>query len=104
MASVEFTQFVRPGGKRRSIKLTVDDTTLAKASALESAGYNFEAEVLSDNRTVSFEVCKEDSDGEAIVLANKLVVNGTEVPGTVQELIDEAYAMLPKRLQKRHHG
>jgi len=91
MPTVEFTQFLRPNGQRRTIDLTVDEETRGKAGLLQEAGYDFEAEILSDDRTVSLEICKEDEEGEVETLALKLVPNGPKVQDAIQDLVDEAF-------------
>lgn len=84
---IEFTQFLRPHGERKTVTIERGTEVEGKAKALKAAGYSFEAEVLPDG-LVHFEIVS--ANGE-VILASELVPNGPEVPPAVDRLVREAH-------------
>jgi hypothetical protein len=87
---MKFTQFVRPHGRQEQITIDRPEDVERLAGEMANAGIRFEAEVLRDG-TVSFEICREDADGENETLAMCLVSNGPRVPSAVDALVREAH-------------
>lgn len=93
--SIRFVQYKLPHGRKEAKWIERDGETLTKARAIEAVGYEFEAEILRDYRTVSFEVINaSDSDD---VIASALVENGPGVPAAVDQMICAAFAELNRR-------
>jgi hypothetical protein len=82
---VVFTQYLRPNGRAVRVWIERGEETVRKASEVAARGYTFEIEELED-RTVSMTV--EGRDGPVSI---RLCPNGPRVPGTVDELINEAH-------------
>jgi hypothetical protein len=101
MPSVEFTQFLMPNGRQKKIQLTVDEATAAKADIIAGEGYRFEIEMLSDMSTISIEICKTARCGENLTLSSALEKNGPAIPVAIKLLIEEAFEMLPKKVQAK---
>ena len=83
--AVQFTQYLRPHGKRQLIEIDLDEATEKKAQEIKAAGLCFECEVLGDDITCSFTV----TDGlRGVDVDIRLATNGPEVPIKVAELIN----------------
>lgn len=93
--SIQFTQYMLPSGRRHPQWIERTGDTLAKARAIESAGFVFEAEMLRDYRTVSFEVLHGFDREDTLALV--LVENGPAVVGAIDKLINEAFDALQSR-------
>lgn len=91
MPLVEFTQFVLPNGNRKRTWIDRPKPVADKANALQVVGVRLEIEVLTSGM-VNMEamVCLPDRLDDKI-LSGKLVANGPDVPGKVDELIEDAY-------------
>ncbi len=99
MKPVKFTQYLRPDGRRKTIRLQVPDEIGAIAEQVVAAGYHFDAEVLMDEKTVSFtcEPDEPDEDGEDQPIASELVENGPGVGEAVHRLFAEALRVIEGR-------
>jgi|SRR6478609_8136340 len=86
MHKIPFTQFLRPNGRRELIHMpTSDDELFAKANKIIEAGYEFQAEVLSDDITCSFTITHPE-DGDVAI---KLCANGPQTLAAVNDMITE---------------
>lgn len=81
--SVEFTQYLRPNGRKQLIYIELDEETEDKAEQIIAKGLTFECEVLSDDITCSFTI----TDPEEGDLDIELCPNGPRVPDAVKRLI-----------------
>ena len=92
---VEFTQYLRPDGRRRSESIDRPPKIEQLANKFMEAGGRYECEVLTDNITVSltavFMVNGEEQD---IVI--KLCPNGPNIPDKVDQLVQESIEYLNK--------
>jgi hypothetical protein len=88
---IPFTQYLRPNGKCEETSIERSAEIEDMAREIIAAGFVFEAEVLTDDRTVSLTVAnRKDEEGVAIVL----VQNGPEVGDAVDRLVLKAHALL----------
>jgi hypothetical protein len=86
--AITFTQYHLPDGHKTLEYIDMPEDVEAKASAVIEAGYEFDAEILT-NGVVSF-TCMNKSDDEDCV-AIELSANGPTVPSAVASLIETAY-------------
>lgn len=96
MIPVKFTQYLRPDGRRKAITLQVPDFVGEMAMKVTAAGYHFDAEVLQDEKTVSF-TCEPDEpgeDGDDQPISMELVENGPGVGEAIHRLVAEALAVI----------
>lgn len=84
MPLIEFTQYLRPDGRKNPVSIDRPGPVYRKAKDIVRAGYRLECEVLNDETTVSLTITN-DRDGD---VACELVPNGTEVPNAVDRLIE----------------
>lgn len=80
---VEFTQFLRPNGRKKPVFMPTSKTAADKAEEIKSAGYKFEVEVLTTGHvsaTIADPIKEED-------LAIVLVPNGTGLSESVSKMI-----------------
>ncbi len=96
MMALRITQYLRPDGRRKLITLKVPDHVGEQAARVVAAGYHFDAEVLSDEKTVSFtcEPDEPDDDGEDEPIAAELVANGPDVAAAIRRLVAEALRVI----------
>lgn len=95
---IRFIQYMRPNGRKEEQWIERDGEILAMARAIESAGFEFEAEILlayRDCPTLSFEVISASDSAD--VIASAIVENGPDVPGVVDDMIRAAFAELNRR-------
>lgn len=86
---IEFTQYLRPDGRKSQQFIQLDDETEKKAERIIQAGYRFEMELLRDERTVSLTITGYDPRiEEENDVAHVLCENGPEVPESVKKLIN----------------
>jgi hypothetical protein len=90
MNDIEFTQYLRPNGRRRKVYIKRPAAIVQKANQILALGYCFECEELMTGM-VSLTI----SDGEQD-LAIELCRNGPAVPETVDRLIEEFYGRQAK--------
>lgn len=91
---IEFTQYLRPNGRRTITRLPASVEACSMARALQKEGVRLECEVLSTG-VVSFTAELPGlGDDDDITLAHELVDNGPNVPSAVHDLIYEAYAAM----------
>ena len=91
MPNIEFTQYLRPAGRTRPMLIDRPEAIAQKAVEIIAAGYRLEVEELrSGDISLSIADDKEDADGE-------LCENGTEVPRTVDRLIERFHKTLKAR-------
>jgi len=83
---VKFTQYLMPDGRQQQVVIDRPNEVVDKADELNRLGFRFELEMLSDYRTVSLTVAKDDEDVEI-----ELCDNGPEIPAAVDRLIERAY-------------
>jgi len=92
--SIRFTQYMLPDGRKEPQWIERDGEVLAKARAIEAAGFVFESEVLRTG-VVSFEILHgKDSDDS---IAHELVENGPDVVAAIDKLIATAFAAIESR-------
>lgn len=90
---IPFTQYLLPRGERQSVTIQRPPAVEAQARAVIAAGMRFEAEMLSDYRTVSLTVVGPDDAGDVAIV---LVSNGPGVPAAVDQLVADAFRLLPR--------
>lgn len=83
--AIEFTQFLRPNGRRVPVEIDMPPDTEHKAEVIREAGGRFEIEVLTTGE-ISMEIVR----GEDKVLAGAICGNGPDVPIHVAKMIDAA--------------
>ena len=99
--SIPFTQFLMPDGRQEQVKINRPADIETMAHKVIRAGYAFEIEMLGDYATISMEVINKRER----VLSSALCHNGpTEpnklgVPDSVDKIVREAFAKIPKRFQ-----
>lgn len=89
---MNFTQFLRPNGRRKTVSISRSEEIEKKASDLEAAGARFEVEVLTTGQ-IFFEVVRPDpkNGGETESLASEICYNGPAVRGAVDRLVETAW-------------
>jgi hypothetical protein len=98
MADILFVQYLRPNGTRTDVVIDRPKPISDKAWAVIEAGGQFEAEALPMGM-VSFECINTniEEDEPGFYLATALCLNGPEVPGAVDRLVEEAYERLIRK-------
>lgn len=86
--SIPFTQYLRPNGRRASVKISRPEEVENKARAIMDAGFWFECEELTTGHA-SLTVTSRDQDE-----MHEIVPNGPEVPPAVDRLINRFYEQL----------
>lgn len=88
---MEFTQFLRPHGRRKQINITMSAKVELLADKCVEAGVRFEAEVLTTNQ-ISFTAELDDEDGEVDVLGHEICHNepGKTIPEAVEKVVRTA--------------
>lgn len=93
---MNFTQFMRPNGRRVPTNIHRPAEIEAKAVEIQLEGYVFESEVLM-NGLCSFECIHPTTEH---VIAHELCMNGPAVPEAVDKLVNAAYLFLfPEKVQ-----
>ncbi len=94
--ALRVTQYLRPDGRKKMITIQVPDHVGEQAARVVAAGYHFDVEVLSDEKTVSFtcELDTPDDDGEDEPIAAELVPNGPDVDDAIRRLVAEALRVI----------
>lgn len=90
MGSVEFTQYLRPDGRKRIVSVDLADEYSSKAKILKEKGCQFEIEELM-NGMIHMDCIYDDEP-----LSNKLCQNGPDVVNKVEELIVDSFQALKK--------
>ncbi len=85
--AIEFTQYLRPDGRKTTVYIKRHEDIYKKAKKLIDRGYKFECEQLTTGHA-SLTVADPEK-GEDIAI--RVVTNGPVVPHAVDSLIDEAY-------------
>lgn len=88
MGEIEFTQYLRPNGQPRTVRIVRSADVCEQAEELRSRGVVFAAEVLTTG-DVSFTA--ETPEGRCIAI--EVVPNGPGVPKAVDRLIDTAWVV-----------
>lgn len=83
---VEFTQFLFPDGRRRQVWIARPVDTAKKALMLQARGFKFEIE--NDDERIWMSCIDHERD----LWVDKFCHNGVDVPKTVDELIETAFA------------
>ena len=85
MPDIEFTQYLMPDGRKKTVNIDRPHAVAAKAGKLLSLGYRFECEMLSDYTTISLTIVHDDhEDGDVAI---EVIQNGPDVPGAVDQMI-----------------
>ena len=84
---IVFTQYLLPDGHPDLVWIERPAEIVAKAKAIQDAGYYFECEMLSDYLSVSLTIANDDGDH-----AIRVVPNGPAVPEAIDEMI-ESFAL-----------
>lgn len=84
---IEFTQYMRPNGRKVQVNIVRTPPIELKAAELRDKGYRFEIEELMTG-VISMTVEKSGLDEP---VSHKLVQNGPKVPETVDALIEDAW-------------
>ncbi len=82
MATIPFTEYVLPHGRRQDVTIDVADDLAAKAQAIIARGFVFEAEILT-NSWVSLTI----TDPEEGDMAHQMVPNGPGMREAVEAMI-----------------
>jgi hypothetical protein len=90
---IPFTQYLLPNGKTKKIQISLDLETEDLANQFIEAGGCFEAEMLTDYKTVSLTACFVVDD-EMQDIASEVIENGPEVPEAVKRLVESATEFL----------
>lgn len=90
---IQFTQFLRPDGDKRSTLVSRGKDVEEKARRLKEAGLKLEAEILPTG-VVSFTVFDPGTEED---IAIELSPNGPEVGDAVDRLIERAIKWLDER-------
>ena len=84
MPKIYFTQYLRPGGTRKTVSIERPDNIAKAADKIKSHGFRFECEVL---RTGMASLTISDDDGD---YAFQIVpANSPAIPAAVYKLISE---------------
>lgn len=83
--AIMFTQFLRPNGKKSIVEIDRPTDIDKMARDLVMMGYNFEIEVLMDDR-IHMTVSNEDGD-----LRSRICENGPSLPKCVDDMIIAAH-------------
>jgi hypothetical protein len=100
--SIPFTHYYMPDGRRKEETIDRPKEIELMAHRIIKAGFCFEIELLMDYKTVSLECCNPKTER---VLSGALCHNGPTtgdqlgVPHSVDKIIREAFAKIPKRFQ-----
>lgn len=82
MREIEFTQYVLPHGRARSVRISRPEPVSARADELRVKGFSFECEMLPDLKTVSLTISNGKED-----VACEIADNGPAIPDAVDRLI-----------------
>jgi hypothetical protein len=82
MREIEFTQYLRPDGRRASVAIERPVAIVDLADAIIARGYRFECEHLTTGHA-SFTITNEEGDA-----AIEVVPNGPEVPIAIDRMIE----------------
>mgnify|MGYP001568084994 FL=1 len=97
LTEIEFTQFLRPNGRRRQVRVQRPEKVTKSATAVVAAGGRFESEELMDG-TVSMTVEHPDWERkDRGPVAIELCPNGPSVPETVDKLVMAALSALTEK-------
>ncbi len=90
---MNFTQFMRPNGRRASVSIERPEAVETDAAKLVAASARFEIEMLMTGH-VSIEILADNiaDPDEPHCLAHELVANGPGVPGAVDDAVRNALA------------
>ena len=91
--SIPFTQYMRPDGRKVPVTIARPDEIESLAQAFIDRGGWFECEHLTTHE-VSLTACF-NVDDEPEDIAIRVVPNGPEVPGAVDELVREVTKWMP---------
>lgn len=83
MASIPFTQYLMPHGRKSEVSIDRPDDVAAKAREIIAKGFRFECEMLSDYGTV-FLAITDPGKGD---MECEIVPNGPEVPDAIDRMI-----------------
>lgn len=90
MTEIAFTQYMRPHGRRETVRIDRPDEIAAKAQKIIDAGFALECEVLM-NGHVSFTIAGDEDDVEI-----EVVPNGPGVPTAIDRMINRFSGHLSK--------
>ncbi|NIN00508.1 MAG: hypothetical protein GTO24_21220 [candidate division Zixibacteria bacterium] len=89
--AIQFTQFLLPDGRRRTVEIDMSEEVEAKAKTIVGQGYSFEIEILTTGL-----VHMDCNNGED-VLSNAICENGPEIIECVEKIVNESYERLESR-------
>jgi hypothetical protein len=89
--SISFTQYLLPSGRQCRVSSDRPPEIEAIAKELHKSGVYFDIEILSTG-LVSMTAEREDDDGETVLLACEITVNGPEILLAVDRMIRTAAA------------
>ncbi len=93
---IEFTQFMRPNGRKVQVLISRPSSVAEAARSIVSSGARFEIEELMTG-AISMTCEIDDAEEEVIVLAHELCPNGPKVPEAVDRLVQTASEALAKQ-------
>lgn len=93
MTEIPFTQYLRPDGRKRQVRIERPPDVANAAHRLIEAGYRFECEELSTGHA-SLTIVDPDDEAD---IAIEVVPNGPEVPAAVDRLVAEAMKHMENR-------
>jgi len=96
MAAINFTQYLRPDGRREIVSIDRPTEIVELAGVIAAAGFRFECEVLTTG-DCSFTISDDYQDYDI-----RLCPNGPRVPDTVDELIRE-FDIEQAKLERKAH-
>lgn len=79
---IVFTQYLMPNGRRDTVWIERPGAVVAKAKAIQAAGYRFVCEMLGDYRSISLTITDDKQDH-----AGEVVPNGPEVPEAIDRMV-----------------
>lgn len=91
--SIPFTQYLLPDGRRKHIEIERPAPIEAMAQEIRTAGFRFEAEVLT-NGVVSLTIYSQELEEDVAI---KLCSNDAMVPAAVDVLVAQFYEKLRKK-------
>lgn len=96
MPNIQFTQYLRPDGRRSLQWIDFPQELVDKANRITSEGYEFEMELLA-NGVVSFTIADKNNDCDVAI---ELSSNGPEVNTKIPKLINDFYEKMEKQSEE----
>jgi hypothetical protein len=96
--AIEFTQYLRPDGRKRTVEIDRSPEVEALAAAFIAAGGRYECEELTTGHVSLTAYFVVDGEGQDVVL--ELCRNGPAVPEHVDKLVKRSVEWLEKGRKK----